>query len=130
MTDDLTGRARAQDVGVIDAVAAGQQRVDHGEQLAAGTVTDADQLVDQRLDTQVLAQRRGQNQPRVSDHPIAVERDLNAVQRVRRCAHPESASCQAMHFGVVTGIFPGQEAFLLELTPTSRRNAVDRGLAQ
>jgi hypothetical protein len=33
-----------------------------------------------------------------------------------------------MHFGVVTGIFPGQEAFLLELTPTSRRNAVDRGL--
>jgi hypothetical protein len=34
-----------------------------------------------------------------------------------------------MHFGVVTGIFPGQEAFLLELTPTSRRNAVDRGLA-
>ncbi len=93
MPDDVGGGARPQDGGVVDAVTAGQQRMHHREQLAAGTMTDADQLVGQRLNTQMLGQRRRQDQPRIGNHSLAVERDVDTVQTVRRSRHPEGASC-------------------------------------
>ena len=96
MAQHALGRARPQDVGVVDAVRARDLGVDHRQQLAARPVADADQLVRELLDAQVLGQRRRQNQPRVGHRVVVVDPDLNPVQPVRRCAHPESASCLVM----------------------------------
>jgi hypothetical protein len=75
----LGGGARTQQVGVVDAVTAGHQRVHHGQGLAsrpvpAGPLAQIDQLVDDRFDPQPLRQGRGQQQAGVGDHVLIVKR--------------------------------------------------------
>jgi hypothetical protein len=95
VAEHLGGGAGAQHVGVVDAVAAGQQRVHQGQHLAAGPVVagpgaKVDQLVDGRFDPQTLGQRCGQQQPSVGDGVVVIEDHHKAVGTVRRW-HRESA---------------------------------------
>jgi hypothetical protein len=85
VTQHALGRPGAQQLGVVDAVTAGEHGVDQGEQLASRTgrarpVTQIDQLVGDLLDPQPLGQGRGQQQPGVGDRPGVVEGDLDLVQ--------------------------------------------------
>jgi hypothetical protein len=111
------GRPRAQQVGVVDAVRPGQQRVDQRQRLAARPVADADQLIGRLLQPEMLREGRGQHQPRVGHSMLVVEADLHAVQSVIGSAHRKSASCWGRTLGLVTRILPGQEALLVELAP-------------
>jgi hypothetical protein len=90
------GGPGAQHVGVVDAVAAGHQRMHQGQQLAAGPVctgplTKVDQLVDHLLDAQAVGQRSWQQQPGVGDRVVVIEGHAEGVGAVGGW-HRESAS--------------------------------------
>ena len=78
------GRAAAQRVQVVDAVTAGQDAVDDGEDLGArvdGAGPDqADQLVGGLGDPEPVGQDGGQQQPRAGDRMVIVERDFEVVK--------------------------------------------------
>jgi hypothetical protein len=80
---------RAQHVAVIDAVGTQRHRVDQRHHLAARVARpeplrpQPHQPLRQRLDPQPRRHRRRQHQPRVRDHPLVIERDLDAVQSDR-----------------------------------------------
>ena len=78
MAEDVGSGPGAQQVGVVDAVRPGDDRVRQGQHLAArpvgtATVAQVDQGVDDRLDSQALGQRGGQQQPGVGDRVVVVE---------------------------------------------------------
>jgi hypothetical protein len=84
VTKHRRGGPGAQHVGVVDAVAAGHQRVQQRQNPAARpvmawAVTEVDQLVDDRLDSQALSERGGQHEPSVGDCMVVVERDHKGV---------------------------------------------------
>jgi len=86
---DRAGRSGAQHVGVVDVVAAGDQRVHQGHQLAARTgttypVDHAHGVVDQSFKTKTHDQRGDEHQTRAGDEVLVVEGHLNAVERVQR----------------------------------------------
>src|ERR1035437_734418 len=93
MSEDSTGRTRAQHVTVVDAVRSGHHSVDQGQHLAPGCrvtghATKVDQLIGQLEGTQLLGQRGHQRQPRPGDRSVVVEchpkarRSVKAIQGV------------------------------------------------
>jgi hypothetical protein len=80
--------ARPQTVAVVDAVAAGQRRVDHRHGLLAHIgptrgVTQVDLAVEQLPQPQVLGQRGRQNHPGVGHRVLVVEGHANGVQAMQ-----------------------------------------------
>ena len=90
------GVTRAQHVGVVDGVAAGQRRVDEGHRLvadigASGRITEIDVFVEELAQSEVLGQRRRQHQPSVGHQMLVVEGHVETVETVTRYAHRNSA---------------------------------------
>jgi hypothetical protein len=90
------GVTRAQYVGVIYAVAAGQRRVDEGHRLVADIgpsrrIAEIDVLVEELSQSQVLGHRRRQQQSGVGHQMLVVECHVKAVEVVARYAHRNSA---------------------------------------
>ena len=83
MAEHPPGRADAEQVGVVDAVRPGQQRVHQRQRLTARPVANADQRVGRLLQPQPLRQGGGQHQPRVGHSVVVVEPDVDAVQIMR-----------------------------------------------
>jgi hypothetical protein len=87
MAQHAGGLSAAQQVGVVDAVPTRQQRVDQGQQLAAGPVrarplAQIDQRIGGLLDPQPLGQGGRQQQARVGDGVGVVEAGVELVQGV------------------------------------------------
>jgi hypothetical protein len=90
------GVTRAQHVGIIDAVAAGQRRVDERHRLVAdiGTsrrIAEMNVLVEELAQSEMLGQRRRQHQARVGHQMLVVEVHVETVETVARYAHRNSA---------------------------------------
>ena len=95
VAQDRLGRSRTQHVRVVDTVAAGQRRVDQRHRLVAdmgvtSRRTQIDMGVEQASQTQMLRQRRGQDQPGISHRVTVVEGHREPVESMR-CWHQESA---------------------------------------
>jgi hypothetical protein len=93
MSEESTGRTRAQHVTVVDAVRSGHHGVDQGQHLAPGYrvighATKVDQLIGQLEGTQLLGQRGHHRQPRPGDPSVVVKchpkarRSVKAIQGV------------------------------------------------
>ena len=87
MAEHAGGLSAAQQVGVVDAVPTRQQRVDQGQQLAAGPVrasplAQIDHLIGGLLDPEPLGQGGRQQQARVGDGVGVVEAAVELVQGV------------------------------------------------
>jgi hypothetical protein len=87
VAEHLGGGPAAQQVGVIDAVRSGDDRMDQGQHLATRpmgtrTATKVDQLVNDRLDPQPLSQRGRQQQPGIGDRVRVVEGNDEAIGAV------------------------------------------------
>ena len=85
VAEHLAGGAAAQQGGVVDAVPTRQQRVDQGQQLAAGPVrarplAQVDQRIGGLLDPQPLGQGGRQRQAGVGDGVGVVEAGVELVQ--------------------------------------------------
>jgi hypothetical protein len=85
MTKHRLGGPAAQQLDVIDAVPARDERVHQCQQLAARAgptrpVTKIDQLVGDLLDPQPFGQGCGQQQPGRGDRPLVVEGEVDLVQ--------------------------------------------------
>ena len=92
MAQHALGRPTAQRLDVLDAVAARDQRMDQGEQLAAGsrrarTVPEVPELVANPFNPQPFGQRGGQQQPGVRDRAFDIERDIYAIENDVRGSH-------------------------------------------
>ncbi len=90
------GGTRAQHIGVIDAVAAGQRRVDEGHRLVADIgasrcIAEIDVLVEELTQPEVLGQCRRQHQAGVGHQTLVVEGHVETVETVARYAHRNSA---------------------------------------
>jgi hypothetical protein len=106
-----------QQVGVVDAVATRQHRVDQGQQLAAGPVragplTQVDQRIGGLLDAQPLGQRGRQEQPGVGDGVGVVKGDVELVEGVGG-PHRESALLMGSMTALAGRHSPSQRAFLI-----------------
>jgi hypothetical protein len=87
MAQHAGGLSAAQQVGVVDAVPTREQRVDQGQQLAAGPVrarplAQIDQRIGGLLDPQPLGQGGRQQQAGVGDGVGVVEAGVELVQGV------------------------------------------------
>lgn len=87
MTGHCTGRPGSKHVAVVDRVAAGQRRVDHGHCLVANIgstwcVAEIDVAVEQFAQTVMLSECRGQDQSGVSDLMLVIEGHRDVVQSV------------------------------------------------
>lgn len=85
MAQHPAGRPGAQQLHVIDAVATGQEAVHHGQDLAAWMrrawpVAKVDQFVGGLLQAESVGQGRGQQQARIGDRALVIERDLDVLQ--------------------------------------------------
>ena len=92
MSEDSTGRTRAQHVTVVDTVRSGHHGVDQGQHLAPGCrvtghATKVDQLIGQLEGTQLLGQRGHQRQPRPGDRSVVVECHPEARRIVKEFLH-------------------------------------------
>lgn len=95
MPQDPVGRPGPQQVDVLDAVAARDQRVDQAQQLAARRYPRVTISSGGLLESEPTDQSAGQQQPSVSDRVVVVEAQIDAVKAVRRW-HPEGASVAAV----------------------------------
>jgi hypothetical protein len=98
------GRPGAQHLDVVDAVATGEQAVHHRQDLAArsggtGPLAEVDQLVGGLLDPEPVSERGGQQQARIGDHALVIERDMDLVQHDRRGSHRRVPPAQAEWLG-------------------------------
>ena len=114
--DGAGGSAAARHVEVVDAVAAAEHAVDHGQQLGAacaGRAAQADQLVGGRLDAEPLGQGGGQQQPGVGHGMVVIEADLELVQGrlVVVDYHRKGALLRGSNGRLSNAILPGQRAF-------------------
>jgi len=81
------GGSRPQRIGVVDAVAAGQCRVDQRHGLVAhvgvpGSVSQIDVVVEQLPQAEVLGQRGRQDEPGVGHQSLVVEGHRDGVEAV------------------------------------------------
>jgi hypothetical protein len=96
VTEHSGGVTRAQHVGVIDAVTAGQRRVDERHRLVAdigpsGRMAKIHVLLEERSQSEMLGQRRRQHQAGVGHQTLVVEGHVETVKAVARYAHRNSA---------------------------------------
>jgi hypothetical protein len=115
MAQHRRGGPAAQHVGVVDAVATGQQRVHQRQDLAAGPVVtwpvaQVDQLVDDRLHAKPLGQRGRQQQPGVGDRMIVIDGDHEPIEAVGGW-HRESALLIGTDGRLSNAILPAQRPF-------------------
>ena len=87
---------RAQHVGVVDGVAAGQRRVDERHRFvadigASGRVPEIDVFVEELSQSEMLGQCRRQHQASVGHQTLVVEGHVETVKTVARYAHRNSA---------------------------------------
>jgi hypothetical protein len=83
-----TTSIRPQHVGVVDALGAGDQRLEKGHHLGsglevAGAVTKVDDLIGRLLDAEVGRQSGGEDEARVGHRVGVVEADIEPVEGVR-----------------------------------------------
>jgi hypothetical protein len=91
--------------------------------VGTATVAQVDQGVDDRLDSQALGQRGGQQQPGVGDRVVVVE-GHNKPSAAVGGWHRESALLVGMDGRLSNAILPAQRAFLII---TSRPHCRSRG---
>jgi hypothetical protein len=126
------GGPGTQQLGVVDAVGSGDDRVQQGQHLAArlvgtGTAAEVDQPIGDRLDPQALSQRGGQQQrPGVGDRVVVVERDNKPGGAVGGW-HRERALQRGMEGRLSNAILPAQRAFLGIKPPPRQSATVDPG---
>jgi hypothetical protein len=131
--EHAAGATRTQDIAVVDAVRAERHRRHQGHHLRAlvtraGTVAEIDAPVDKRLDPQSRGERRHQHDPRVSDRPLIVERDPDAVQSDRPATmHHEGDLLSQAATAAIGRFSPAQEVILRSPPDGTADRAVDRG---
>ncbi len=96
MSENSTGRTRAQHITVVDALGAGRHGVNESEHLAPGRcvtrhATEVDQLVGQPEGAELLGQGGHQRQPRSGDRTVVIEGHPKARRIVRKFLHRKDA---------------------------------------
>ena len=118
VTTHQTRAARAQQVAVVDRVGAQKHRVHQRQHLPPRPrrrrpTGQIDRLVDQRLDSQPLGQRRRQHQSRVGDRTLVVELNPQSVQHhARPIVHHTSDLLTQAAAAPYSHFLPAQEVIL------------------
>jgi len=115
MAEHLGGRGTAHRVGVVDAVAAGEEGLHEGHRLQpdVGMSRSRAQLdigVEHLAKPQVLGESRRLDEPGVGDRVVVIEVHLDPVEDVRRFAHRKGAFRSGAWLGFVTAILPDRKA--------------------